>query len=139
MILCFGKEVVVAQPLWLLAGFVLMTVSLVAIAYLFAALFTLSRNARVLMNFMEYPVYILCGMLFPLEELPKVLSPLSALLAPAWAVKILRLAVFGAPDQKFLVPVAGLLILTLAYSVLAVLMFRVIDRKCRVDATLEVY
>jgi len=135
----FGKTLVVARPLWLLLGLTLLTIALVAIAYLFAALFTLSRSARVLMNFMEYPVYILCGMLFPQEALPAFLLPLSALLAPAWAIRILRLAILGAPNQAFLPLLGWLLALTLAYIVLALRMFSRIDQKCRVDATLEVY
>ena len=137
--LFFDKSLVIAQPLWLGIGLSLMTASLIAIGYLFAALFTLSRNARVMMNFMEYPVYILCGILFPLEMLPKVVQVLSYAFSPTWAVKILRFAVAGGEVSEVLPYVYGLISLTLIYGLFSVVMFNRIDVKCRVDATLEVY
>lgn len=137
--LVFNKAIVVANPLWLLIGIALMTLSLVAIGYLFAALFTLSRNARVLMNFMEYPVYILCGILFPLEQLPLFIRSISYAFSPTWAVKIIHYAVWGGTWGQVMPYVAGLLALTVSYGLFSLLMFERIDVKCRVEATLEVY
>lgn len=135
----FNKTLIVAHPIILIAGILLMTFSLVAIGFLFAALFTLSRNARVMMNFMEYPVYILCGMLFPLELLPKILYPISYSFSPTWAVKIIRFSVSGGELNSVLFYFVGLIIITIIYSILSVVMFNRIDVKCRIDATLEVY
>lgn len=137
--LVFQKSIIVDNVLWLVIGLALMTLSLVAIGYLFAALFTLSRNARVLMNFMEYPIYILCGILFPLEQLPVILQTFSYALSPTWAVKIIHFAVWGGSWADVLPYIAGLITLTLVYNVLSLIMFNKIDVKCRVEATLEVY
>lgn len=137
--LVFKKAIVVSNPLWLIIGISLMTLSLVAIGYLFAALFTLSRNARVLMNFMEYPVYILCGILFPLEQLPLIVRSISYAFSPTWAVKIIHYAVWGGTWCDVAPYVAGLLAITVIYGIFSLLMFERIDVKCRVEATLEVY
>lgn len=137
--LVFQKSIVVTNLLWLVIGLSLMTVSLVAIGYLFAALFTLSRNARVLMNFMEYPVYILCGILFPLEQLPVFVRFLSYAFSPTWAVKIIHYAVWGGTWQDVAPYIIGLLVLTAVYTIFSLAMFDRIDVKCRVEATLEVY
>lgn len=137
--LVFKKAIVVSNPLWLIIGISLMTLSLVAIGYLFAALFTLSRNARVLMNFMEYPVYILCGILFPLEQLPLIVRSISYAFSPTWAVKIIHYAVWGGTWRDVAPYVAGLLAITVIYGIFSLLMFERIDVKCRVEATLEVY
>lgn len=139
VVLFFNKPLIIANLSWFLLGFVLMILSLVAIAYLFAGLFTLSRNARTLMNFFEAPIFILCGMMFPLELLPKFVLPLSYLFSPTWAVKILRGAIEGASSSQILPYFIGILILTVIYTVSAIYLFRRIDVKCRIDATLEVY
>lgn len=137
--LVFQKSVIVTNPLWLVIGLSLMTLSLVAIGYLFAALFTLSRNARVLMNFMEYPIYILCGILFPLEQLPVMVRALSYAFSPTWAVKIIHYAVWGGTWSEVMPYIVGLLALTAVYTIFSLHMFRRIDVKCRVQASLEVY
>lgn len=139
VVIFFHKPIIVKDVEWILIGIFLMVVSLIAIGFLFAGLFTLSRNARVLMNFMEYPVYILCGILFPLELLPSGFHVLSYLLSPTWAVKVIRYGVYGGSFQEVAIYLIGLMILTTAYGILSVRMFQKIDKKCRVDATLEVY
>lgn len=137
--LVFQKRIMVDNILWLIIGLSLMTLSLVAIGYLFAALFTLSRNARVLMNFMEFPIYILCGILFPIEQLPALLRTVAYVLSPTWAVKIIHYAVWGGTWNEVLPYILGLLLLTVVYTMLSLIMFKKIDVKCRVEATLEVY
>ena len=137
--LVFQRSVVVANPLWLVIGLSLMTLSLVAIGYLFAALFTLSRNARVLMNFMEYPVYILCGILFPIEQLSPAIRVVSYVFSPTWAVKVIQYAVRGGTWSNVMPYIIGLMALTVVYTLFSLVMFERIDVKCRLEATLEVY
>lgn len=139
VVLFFNKPFLIANIVWFILGFFLMILSLVAIAYLFAGLFTLSRNARTLMNFFEAPIFILCGMMFPLELLPKFILPISYLFSPTWAVKILRLSIQGGTFSEILPYFTGIIVLTLIYSLSAIFLFKRIDEKCRIDATLEVY
>ncbi len=135
----FGKPLVIASPLWLAVGLSLMTLSLIAIAYFFAGLFTLSRNARVLMNFLEHPVYILCGILFPVELLPKAVQWFSYTLSPTWAVKILQFGVRGGSASEVMPYVGGLIVVSVIYMVIAIFLFERIDKEVRIQATLEVF
>ena len=139
VVLLFQRQIIIGNVSLLLIGLFLMTISLIAIGYLFAALFTLSRNARIMMNFMEYPVYILCGILFPLEQLPLLIRSFAYVLSPTWAVKIIHLAVSGNSFFSAINYIVGLVVITIIYGVLAVYFFEKIDVKCRVEATLEVY
>lgn len=135
----FKKALVVSNAGLLVVGIGMMIVSFVAIAFMLAGLFTLSRSARVLMNCMEYPIYILCGIVFPIELLPKLLLPISYALSPTWAVKVIRLAVYGGTSEQILSSLIGLMVITTLYIIIAFASFRTIDRKARVDATLGVY
>lgn len=135
----FKKTIIVASYGWLFAGLLLMTISLVAIGYMFAALFTLSRNARIMMNFMEYPIFILCGILFPVDLLPKVLQYIAYAFSPTWAVKIIKFAVQGGSTTEVIPYFIGLALITMIYSALSIYFFNRIDIKCRIEATLEVY
>lgn len=137
--LVFRFPLVIKQPLWFMIGMFWMTLSMIAIAFLFSGLFTLSRNVRVYMNFFEYPVYILSGMLFPIDILPKFIQYISYVLSPTWAVKLLRGAVAGVGSEQLYPILVVLILMTFFYGFSAIWVFNRIDYKCRIDATLEVY
>ncbi len=139
VVLVFQRTIVIAHWGLLGLGFLLMTVSFIAIAFMMAGLFTLSRSARILMNVLEHPIYILCGIVFPVEILPHGVQWFSYLLSPTWAVKVLRLSVTGGSGGDIQTAILGLLVTTALYWVAAWRSFRVIDRKARVEASLGVY
>jgi len=139
VVLFFGKKIVIVNMFLFSIGLFLMVVSFIAIAFMLAGLFTLSRSARVLMNCMEHPVYILCGVVFPLSVLPKFILPLSYALSPTWAVQVIRLSIVGGEIGEITHNLSGLIGITVAYVILSIYSFKVIDQKARVDATLGVY
>ena len=112
----------------------------IAIAMLMSACFTLSRNARALMNCMEYPVYILCGIVFPIEILPVWTRPLSYILSPTYTVKLLRMTMLGIENyNEYYILLGILFMITIIYSLLAVSFYGFIDKRTRVLATLGVH
>ena len=139
VLLFFDKTIVVNSLPLLSLGIFMMILSFIAIAFMLAGLFTLSRSARVLMNVMEHPINILCGIVFPLEALPRVLLPLSYVLSPTWAAKVIRLSIYGGSAAEIQSSVLGLVGITVVYIGIAISAFRQIDKKARVDATLGVY
>lgn len=139
VILFFDKKIVINDYGLLAVGMALMIVSFIAIAFMLAGLFTLSRSARVLMNCMEHPIFILCGIVFPVEFLPSFLMPLSYSLSPTWAVKVIRYAIYGGDPALIQNSLVALIAVTVSYVVVSILSFQAIDRKARVDATLGVY
>jgi ABC-2 type transport system permease protein len=60
-----------------------------------AATFVLYRSAFALGISMQYPVWIVCGLLFPLSLLPAWVGPISWLLAPTWGFRAIREAALG--------------------------------------------
>lgn len=118
----------------------IMTVfSFVAIALVICPIFTLSKNARALMNCLEYPVFILCGFVFPIDMLPSFIRPFSYMLAPTWAVKIMKDSSMGAGQLKeFCEELVVLTVICMAYIVVSRLLFLKIDRQTRIKATLGV-
>lgn len=60
-----------------------------------AATFVLYRSAFALGIAMQYPVWIVTGLLFPLSLLPAWIGPISWVLAPTWGFRAIREAALG--------------------------------------------
>jgi len=99
-----GRSLPVAAPGMLALTLTVTTMSLVALSLAMCSAFTLSRNARGLMNSLEYPVFILSGLVFPLALVPWWLKPVSYVIPLTWAKLGLRTAALGEVDRG----VAGL-------------------------------
>lgn len=114
-------------------------ISFISVSLLMSAIFTLSRSSRILMNCLEYPIYILSGMVFPVEMLPGWLHPVSYILSPTWAVRILRLSIEGNDSNSvYYYYIAVLSAITLMYFIFANVLFNAIDKKTRIDASIGV-
>lgn len=138
--LLFGQSVQVQHPLEFILAFILAIVSFAVISLLAGLLFTLSRNSRILMNCLEYPIYILCGIVFPISILPGGLQFLSYLLSPTWAVELLRSSMIGIEDPLIFYGKVGIMLgLTGIYLLVVLLLFNKIDVKTRIKGTLGVH
>lgn len=122
-----------------LVSFILMIFSFICIALVIAPIFTLSKNARALMNCLEYPIFILCGFVFPISLLPRFIRPLSYILSPTWAVKILRESSLGISDfPTFYREIFILCLISIVYLIISKVLFSKIDKRTRIEATLGV-
>jgi ABC-2 type transport system permease protein len=91
------------------------------------------------MNCIEYPIFILCGILFPIEMLPKWTTPLSYILSPTWAARILRMSVEGIENTKLFYYYTCVLVgITIIYFILSYILYNIIDKRTRINGTLEV-
>ncbi len=137
--LLFGTPFRVADPLLFFISMLLGILSFVFIALLLSGLLAISRNTRVLMNCIDFPVFILCGTSFPIEILPVWTRPLSYLLSPTYVLKLARMSISGVTDYGvFWSWMLGLGIITVLYFIGYLWFYRVIDVKARREATLEV-
>lgn len=125
---------------WLfMVCFLLMIISFICIAMVISPIFTLSKNARALMNCLEYPVFILCGFVFPVSLLPNFIKPISYLLSPTWAIKLLRESSTGITNYSLFYREIGILcLICCVYLVISKLLFIKIDKNTRINATLGV-
>jgi ABC-2 type transport system permease protein len=139
IMLISGEKMTIAHPALFLLNLLIIILSYIGIAMLLAGLFALSRQVRFLTNASEFPVFILSGLIFPIEDLPIFTRPLSYILSPTWGAKTLRMCVFGINDsalylQDFLI----LIIITIVYYVGSILLFKLLMKKIRYEGSLGV-
>ncbi|MDX8366746.1 ABC transporter permease [Cytobacillus sp. IB215665] len=127
--------------IWLFFGsFLLNIISLSIFAFFLAMSFTLSRQATMLMNCIEYPIYLICGFMFPISILPAWIQPISWLLPPTWTIELFR----DVTGNQLIVndimqTIIILIVLSFIYLALAVIFYRLVDKKARIAGTLGVY
>ncbi len=113
--------------------------SFAAVGMMLSGLLAISRSTRVLMNCIDYPIMILCGVAFPIEILPYWTKPLSYLLSPTHFLILSRMCVQGITSMGlFWFHLAWMIGLTLIYGVLSIKFYDVIDVYARQHATLGV-
>ena len=135
-------------PLFLFA-FVMTLLSLAALGLVFSSAFVLTRQAGVLTNGLEYPIYVATGCMYPIAILPFLTGPLSLSLAPSWGIDAIRIAAgynpqglwdgyLGTLDPvvAYAVDIAVVVVMACAYLVIAFYLFGVVDRRARIEGDL---
>ena len=137
--LFYRAPAALASPGYFALAMLALVLSFVVISSVIACLLTLSRRTTLYMNCIEIPLILLCGLSFPIEVLPRWLHPVSRCLPTTWAVELLRSAVAGVMQPgPFFQRLLILLLITAVWVLLALWLFRVIDRQVRISASLEV-
>lgn len=137
--LFFNGSLYIKHGFLFFISFFLMILSFVCIALVISPIFTLSKNARALMNCLEYPVFILCGFIFPIDILPSFIKPLSYALSPTWAIRLLRESSLGIVDfSAFYREIYILCFICILYLLISKLLFLKIDKLTRIKAFLGV-
>jgi ABC-2 type transport system permease protein len=109
----------------------------VTFGLIIAPVFVLSPSVQRWQNAMEFPIFILCGFLFPIALLPGWTTPISYLLTPYWAARALHGTSSGGTTlNEVLFSWGMLLVFSVLYLFLSRILFRVMIRKARIDATL---
>jgi ABC-2 type transport system permease protein len=98
-----------------------------------ASLFVRFRYANALTNLLDYPVWLLSGMLVPAELMPDWVRPVAWLLPTTWGVRAIRDAMLGGEP---LMAVGVCLLLAAAYLGLGLLTIRVFAALARRRASL---
>jgi ABC-2 type transport system permease protein len=132
--LLFGVPLHFAHPFAFVVAVPAAVASLGLMGLLMASSFILYRNANALSNLLEYPVWVVTGLIFPLALLPGWVEPISWLLAPRWGIDAIRNAALGG-DAWF--PIAMCAATGTAYLALAAAFLRVFERAARARATLS--
>lgn len=135
----FRVPLILGNPLLFLVALFGAIMAFVVISSVIACLLTLSRKTELYMNCIEIPIILLCGFVFPVTILPKTVQVISYALSPTYAVELLRMAVWGVDDSAAFWEKFGIMVgITAIYAILAGLLYRRIDRRVRIAATLEV-
>jgi ABC-2 type transport system permease protein len=133
----FGTPLHVAQPLIFLLSLGFTVMSFVCFGLIIAPIFILNPGVQQWQNALEFPVYILAGFLFPIALLPGWTTPISYLLAPYWAARVLHAASTGTATAGEAALCWGMMTLFSAvYLVVSSRLMNSMLYKARVDATL---
>ncbi|RJP48633.1 MAG: ABC transporter permease [Anaerolineaceae bacterium] len=135
----FGYTLSLTQPFLFVATLFLSMFAFICFGLTIAPIFVMYRSVQQWQNAMEFPVYILCGFLFPIALLPGWTTPVSYLLPPYWAA----LALHGTstammPFEQIAFCWGMMILFSIVDLVIASQLFRVMLYKARVDATLDV-
>ena len=117
---------------WL--GLVLFYLGTNTFALTLANVFLLSRRTRIRQNFLEWPLLLVTGILFPIAAVPMWAQVIGSILPMRWAAEAIQLTVRGeasAPELWLA------LLTTIGFYGLALLLFPVIERRVRWTATLD--
>ncbi|HUZ84278.1 MAG TPA: ABC transporter permease [Gaiellales bacterium] len=132
--LLFGIPLHFAHPLLVVPALAATTVSLGLLGLVMASTFVLYRSASAFSNLLEYPVWLVCGLLVPLSLLPGWTHPLAWALAPTWGVRAIRAATLGGDVTTPLLVCAGL---GACYLAIGSVTIRNFERLARSRATLS--
>lgn len=130
----FGMALHIVHPVAFLVALPATTVALGLLGLVLASTFILYRNANAFSNLLEYPVWLVTGLLVPISLLPGWVEPISWVLAPTWGVKAIRAAALGGDPW----PSIGMCVLLAAiYLLIGSVTLRNFERLARSRATLS--
>jgi ABC-2 type transport system permease protein len=133
--LFFDVPLEFAHPFAFLVALPVTVVGLGLLGLVLASTFILYRNANALSNLLEFPVWLVTGLLVSLSLLPGWVGPISWVLAPTWGVNALREAAIGGNPW----PEIGMcLVLGAVYLVIGHFALQHFERLARERATLAI-
>jgi ABC-2 type transport system permease protein len=110
----------------------------ISFGLIIAPIFVMNPGVQAWQNAMEFPVYILCGFLFPIALLPQWTTPFSYILPPYWAARALHgTSTGGARIEETVFAWLMLLIFCAIDLFIASWLFKRMLIKARTDATLD--
>jgi ABC-2 type transport system permease protein len=129
----YGIRLDFADPVGFAVAVPVCILSLGMFGLLLASTFVLMRNANALANTLEYPIWLVSGMLIPITALPGRTGPLGALLPTTWGARAVREAATGGAVWPAL---ALCLAISLACLVFGAFAMSYVERRARKAATL---
>ena len=133
----FHYSLTIQQPFLFVISVILSVIAFISFGLIVAPIFVMNPGIRAWQNAMEFPVYVLCGFLFPIALLPGWTNPVSFLLPPYWAAVALHgTSTGGASLNATFFAWAMLLVFSLADLLIASRLFKYMLYKARADATL---
>jgi ABC-2 type transport system permease protein len=133
----FGYSLDIQQPLLFIVSILLSVIAFISFGLIIAPIFVMNPGVRAWQNAMEFPVYVLCGFLFPIALLPGWTTPVSYLFPPYWAAVALHgTSTGGASITQTLFAWGMMLLFSLIDLLIASRLFKLMLYKARADATL---
>ena len=132
--LVFGIPLEFEHPFLFALALPVTTIGLGLLGLVMASTFVLYRHASAFSNLLEYPVWLVSGLLVPIALLPGWAEPISWLLAPTWGVRAVRDAALGGDP---LAEIGMCVALSAAYLAIGTVTMANFERLARSRATLS--
>lgn len=134
--LVFRVPLAIEDPLGFLVGLILTLLALTTLGLVLGTLFVLTRAAGNMAQMLNYPIFILSGLTFPITTLPLWTRPLSWALAPSWGSQALGQAA-GLSDEALMPAFLWLIVLAVIYFLIGLVAYRRIERIARAKGGLQ--
>jgi ABC-2 type transport system permease protein len=137
-----GGPPALPDPVAFVTLFVFVMVTLAAVGVVFAAFYVYTRYAGFIQNIGEFAFYVGTGCMFPIVLLPFWTNPIGLVFPPTWALDALRYA--SIPGYQgfswgFWPDVAGAVVTTSVYLLLAGSVFHKVERHVLEEGNLDQY
>lgn len=135
--LFMGYALSVNHPVYFVLSLLFTVLAFITFGLILSPIFLINPVVQQFQNALEFPVYLLCGFLFPIALLPGWTTPLSYLLTPYWAALALHESAHGEGDLTIILGSWGILLLSATvYLAISRRLFEVILRRVREDGTI---
>ncbi|MGH9189557.1 MAG: ABC transporter permease [Acidimicrobiales bacterium] len=132
----FGADIVIHHPTVFGATLVATVLATAATASVMAGVFVMARTARTFQNTMNFPVYLLAGVIVPVSFLPEWVRPVSRLIFLSWSADLLRASLSPQPVVDVVPKLVAILLLGTAGALLGRVALRVVLHRVRSLGTL---
>jgi len=130
----FGIPLHFAHPAAFVLAVAVTIVALGVLGLVIGSSFILYREANALANMLEFPIWIVTGVIVPISLLPGWTHLLSWILAPTWGYRAIHHAALGGDPWPAIAMAIGL---TVVYFGVAQLFVATFERRARERATLS--
>jgi ABC-2 type transport system permease protein len=130
----FGIPLHFVHPAAFLLAVAVTVVALGVLGLVLGSSFILYREAAALSNMLEFPVWIVTGVIVPLSLLPGWVHYLSWGLAPTWGYRAIRAAALGGNPWP---GIGWAIALAAVYLLIGQAVLRIFERRAREKATLS--
>lgn len=118
-----------AHPFLFVLAVPITVIGLGLLGLVLATTFVLYRHANALSNMLEYPVWLITGLLVPVTLLPGWVEPLGWVLAPTWGIKAIRTAALGGDPVPAMLATLGLAVVYVAVGAVCIGYFERLSRE----------
>jgi ABC-2 type transport system permease protein len=125
----FGVPLHIAHPLAFVCSIPATIAGLAAMGIVMASTFVLYRYGMAFSNLLEYPIWLITGLLVPVTLLPGWVEPIGWLFAPTWGVRAIRDAALGGNAWPAIGACLGLAVAYLALGAVTMANFERLARK----------
>lgn len=134
----YRQPIVIENIPMFLVSFLITIISFMTFSIFVAYILVLSRRTEILMNCLDIPLTLICGFVFPIEVLPVWSQYIAKAFPMTWSIKLLRQSIISPKvDSDFFIIMAYSIGIIIVYALLSNLLYKLIARRVRVNASLE--